>query len=57
MRGFVDGEISDSVEITRESHLANRTWFNRIKWGVAYFIVAVADYRISRLLNFGPDRK
>jgi len=57
MRSFVDEEIGDSVQITLESHLAHRNWFNRLRWGVAYFIVAVADYRISRLLNFGPDRK
>jgi cardiolipin synthase len=57
MRGFVDGEIADSQQITRESHQAQRTLFNRLKWGVAYFLVAVADYRISRLLNFGAERK
>lgn len=57
MRQFVDGEIANSIQITRESHFAHRNWFNRIKWGVAYFLVAVADYRISRLLNFDADKK
>ena len=57
MRGFVDHEIADSEPITRERHRAQRTWFNRLKWGASYFLVAVADYRISRRLNFGAERK
>lgn len=56
MSGFVDDEIADAVQITRESHLAQRTLFNRIRWALSYFIVAVADYRISRRLNFGSER-
>jgi cardiolipin synthase len=56
MRRFVDGEIANSVEITRESHRAHRTFLNRVKWALAYFIVAVADYRIARGLNFGRER-
>ncbi len=57
MRRFVDGEIADSVRITAEAHRAHRTWFNRLKWGLAYFFVAVADYNLSRRLNFGLDGK
>lgn len=57
MRKFVDGEIRDSVRITRADHVAKRSLFNRIKWGVAYFFVAVADYNVSRRLNFGLDGK
>ncbi|MDQ3139887.1 MAG: phosphatidylserine/phosphatidylglycerophosphate/cardiolipin synthase family protein [Pseudomonadota bacterium] len=55
MRRFVDGEIANSKPITRESHNARRNWFNRVKWGIAYFLVAVADYRISHRLNFGGE--
>jgi cardiolipin synthase len=51
MRSFVDGEIAASREITVESHRRERTLLNRLKWALSYFIVAVADYRISRLLN------
>jgi cardiolipin synthase len=57
MRAFVDEEVANSLEITLESHRARLSWFNRLKWGTAYFLVAVADYRISRLLNFGAERK
>jgi cardiolipin synthase len=52
MRRFVDGEIADCIEITRESHRAQRTWYNRLRWAIGYFLVAIADYRITRRLNF-----
>ena len=52
MHAFVDGEIEDSIEITREAHRLQRTWFNRMRWAIAYFLVAIADYRITRRLNF-----
>jgi cardiolipin synthase len=55
MRGFVEGEVAQSAEITREVHQAQRTVFNRLRWGLAYFLVAIADYRVSRLLNFGTE--
>jgi cardiolipin synthase len=55
MRRFVDAEVAQSERITRDKHRARRSFVNRLKWAVAYFIVAVADYRISRVLNFGAD--
>ena len=57
MRRFVDREISDSVAIAWEEHRAHRGVFNRVKWAIAYFLVASADYRISRMLNFGAERR
>ncbi len=57
MRRFVDGEIANSRHIRSEEHLKHAGLVNRIKWAVAYFLVAVADYRISRLLNFGSERR
>jgi cardiolipin synthase len=55
MRRFVDGEVAQSVEITMEAHARRRTLFNRIRWGFAYFLVAIADYRISHRLNFRDE--
>ena len=55
MRRFFDGEVAASTAITIESHNRERTLVNRIKWGVGYFLVAVADYRITRRLNRMPD--
>jgi cardiolipin synthase len=57
MHRFVDGEIADSVRITRDAHRAKRTWFNRMKWGIAYFLVAIADYGISHRLNFAGEAR
>lgn len=55
MRLYVDGEAADSSPITRESHVEMRSWFNRLKWSLAYFIVATMDYNVSRRINFGLD--
>lgn len=52
MRGFVDGELADSVEVTLASHRKQRTALNRLKWALGYFVVAVADFRIAQRLNF-----
>jgi cardiolipin synthase A/B len=52
MRRFVDGEVERSEPITLESHRRNRTWLNRLRWAIGYFIVAVADYGIAKRLNF-----
>lgn len=55
MRRFVDGEVSRSAEITRESHRAQMSLFNRVRWAFAYFLVAIADFRITRRLNFADE--
>ena len=39
-------------EITPEAHRASMTWWNRLHWGFGYFLVATADYNLSRRLNF-----
>jgi cardiolipin synthase len=51
MRRFVDAEIAQSRAITLETHRRERTVVNRLKWAFAWFVVAVADYRIARRLN------
>jgi cardiolipin synthase len=56
MRRYVDGEVADSTEITIQSHRAQRTLLNRLKWGLAYFLVAIADYRIAHRLNFAGEK-
>lgn len=55
MRRFVDGEIAQSRRITREGHRGQRTLFNRLRWGLAYFFVATMDYNVTKRLNFGLD--
>ena len=55
MRKFVDGEIEGSRKVTIEAHRKARTPFARLRWWLAYFLVATADYGISRRLNFGLE--
>jgi cardiolipin synthase len=52
MRRFFDGELAQSRAVTAQSHKRDRTLLNRLRWAAAYFLVAVADYRIARRLNF-----
>ena len=52
VRAYVEGELAYSREITREAHAASG-WFSRLRWSLAYFMVAVLDYGVSRRLNFG----
>jgi cardiolipin synthase A/B len=56
MRRFVDGEIANSDQITLAAHRKKRTFLNRLRWAIAYFVVAIADYRITRRLNFGIEK-
>lgn len=55
VRGYVDGEVSRSTEITRESYKANTNWLRRLRQLAAYLLVAVVDPGVSRGLNFGID--
>ncbi|WP_232475869.1 phospholipase D-like domain-containing protein [Flavisphingomonas formosensis] len=55
VRAYVEGELGFSQEITREAHARANGWFNRLRWGIAYFMVAVLDYGVARRLNFGIE--
>lgn len=53
LRGFIDTHIAASGEITRALHRQRLTLFNRVRWTLSWFIVAVVDYTVSRKLNLG----
>lgn len=53
MRAFIGIHADYSDIITRKEHKHNLTLMNRIRWSLAYFIVAVMDYGVTRRLNFG----
>jgi cardiolipin synthase len=58
MRDFVAGLEPDCEVITRQSHKARAGLLTRLRWTLAWFVVGVADYTVSRRLNFGlaePD--
>lgn len=53
MREFVSQHLPASLEVTRTIHRSRRTFFNRIRWTISWFLVAVVDYTVSRRLNLG----
>ncbi len=55
VRGYVDGEVLKSTEITAALYRKNTGWLQRLKQLGAYFLVAVVDPSVSRGLNFGID--
>ncbi|MBB5686572.1 phospholipase D-like domain-containing protein [Sphingobium boeckii] len=54
-RTFVDRELADCERITLELHKARAGFINRLKWALSYLVVGVADYTVTRRLNFGLD--
>jgi cardiolipin synthase len=57
VRRYVDGEIAASTRITHRWWKRHVGWWQRTKQAIAYFVVAVLDYNVTRKLNFGPDGK
>ena len=58
MRHFLAGLKPDCDVVTADSHKARGHWLTRIRWTLAWFVVGVVDYTVSRKLNFGladPD--
>ena len=55
MRGFVDGEIAQSIEITPAIHHSRSTWLRRIRWAASNFLVTTMDYTVTRRINFGVE--
>ena len=58
MRNFLGQLRPDCELITPESHKARGNWLTRLRWTLAWFVVGVVDYTVSRKLNFGlvdPD--
>ena len=58
MRNFLGQLRPDSEVITPNSHKARASWLTRIRWTLAWFVVGIVDYTVSRKLNFGlgdPD--
>jgi cardiolipin synthase len=52
MRGYFQRELRDCRWITEEVHDRRATLWRRLKWAVSHFLVNVADYTVTRRLNF-----
>ena len=48
MRSYFEHEIGDSKEITWEVHRARGGWLQRLRWKLAWFLVASLDYTVAR---------
>lgn len=53
MRAFVAGHLPHSQPILLAEHRRRATVWNRLRWGLSWFLVAVVDYTVSRRLNLG----
>jgi cardiolipin synthase len=55
MRVYFEGELEACVEVTPALHAKRSTLLNRIKWALSFFVVSIADYTVTRRLNFGGE--
>lgn len=55
MRLYFEGELDDSLRITREAWSKRSTFLNRLRWGLSFFLVTAVDYTVTRRLNFGAE--
>jgi cardiolipin synthase len=54
MRRYVDGEVADSREIRPAIH-ERAGWMTRLRWALAYYVMAVVDASVTRRLSFGVN--
>lgn len=55
MRLYFEGELEACVEITPALHAERSSFLNRMKWALSFFVVSLADYNVTRRLNFGGE--
>ena len=53
LRRYVDAEAAESREASEDLIRRRSNSWTRIKWAIAYFIVAAVDYSVTRRANFG----
>lgn len=53
MREFIQHHLPYSTQVTPALHKSRRTWWNRIRWSIGWFLVTVVDYSVTRRLNLG----
>ena len=52
MRGYVDGEVKDSIQVTRAVYRKRASVWKRVKWALSHWLVTAVDYTVTRRLNF-----
>jgi cardiolipin synthase len=56
VRRYFERELEDCVWITPALHKQRANLWRRIKWAISHFLVNVADYTVTRRLNFRLER-
>jgi len=56
MRAYFARECEDAHEVTLAEH-SKAGWLDRLRWSLAYFLVAVVDGNVTRRLNFGVEKR
>ena len=51
MRGYVERELEDCVQITPKLHKRRANAWRRFQWALSHFLVNVIDYTVTRRLN------
>jgi cardiolipin synthase len=55
MRRYFEGEMADSRRIRPAIH-ERAGWLTRLRWAIAYYLMAVVDASVTRRLSFGVDK-
>ena len=55
-RTVIDILQENAETITPQLHRSRRTFLNRLRWTLSYFLVNTLDYRITRRFNFGNGK-
>lgn len=55
IRRRITEDIDDCEQIDPARYRKMASWWKKIKWTIAYFIVAVLDFNVARRLNLGQD--
>ena len=53
LRRYAEAETGDAREASEELIRRRSNTWTRVKWAIAYFIVAAVDYSVTRRVNFG----
>src|SRR3546814_11751971 len=48
-----DIAVSERIDRARYRQLSN--WWRKLKWTIAYLLVAILDFNVARRLNLGQD--
>lgn len=55
MRVYFEGELEDSLAVTRQVQARRASLVNRLRWALSFFMVTSADYSVTRRLNIGAE--